>query len=110
VDGDAMATVTEATRQLQADGYTGNWYADGSGRLVCGECGAEFDPGDVTVDEVLRFEGQSDPDDEMIVFAVRGPCGHRGIFSAAYGLYMSSEDAAVIAKLRRGTGGDTVNQ
>ena len=49
-----------------------------------------------TVDEVLRFEGQSDPDDEMIVFAVRGSCGHRGVYSAAYGHYMSPEDAAVI--------------
>jgi hypothetical protein len=105
-----MATVTDATRRLQADGYTGNWYADDHGRLVCGECGAEFDPAEVTVDEVLRFEGQSDPDDEMIVFAVRGPCGHRGVFSAAYGHYMSPEDAAVIAKLRHGTSGDTVTQ
>jgi hypothetical protein len=105
-----MATVTEATRQLQSDGYTGHWYADADGRLVCGECGAEFDPADVTVDEVLRFEGQSDPDDEMIVFALRGPCGHRGVYSSAYGIYMSPEDAAVVGKLRHGTSGDTVTQ
>ncbi len=101
-----MATVTDATRRLQAEGYTGNWYADDNGRLVCGECGAGFDPADVTVDEVLRFEGQSDPDDEMILFAVRGPCGHRGVYSAAYGHYMSPEDAAVIATLRHGARGD----
>src|SRR3954454_1061102 len=82
VQGDPMATVSEATRQLQADGYTGNWYAGDGGRLVCGECSAEFDAAEVTVDRVLRFEGQSDPDDEMIVFAVAGPCGHRGVYSA----------------------------
>jgi len=97
-----MGTVTEATRELQAEGYTGNWFATENGRLVCGECGAEFDPADVTVDHVLRFEGQSDPDDEMIVFAVRGPCGHAGIYSAAYGPYQSPEDTAVISKLPRG--------
>jgi hypothetical protein len=100
-----MSTVSEATHQLQADGYTGNFYAGADGQLVCGECGAEFDPADVTVDRVLRFEGQSDPDDEMIVFAVRAPCGHRGVFSAAYGLYMSTEDAAVVAKLRHDSSG-----
>jgi hypothetical protein len=100
-----MSTVTEATRRLQDDGYTGNWYAGDHGRLICGECGAEFDPAEVTVDEVLRFEGQSDPDDEMILFAVQGPCGHRGVYSAAYGHYMSPEDAAVISALRhRGRG------
>jgi hypothetical protein len=97
-----MATVSEATRELQAQGYTGNWFAVAGGRIVCGECGSEFDPEDVTVDHVLRFEGQSDPDDEMIVFAVQGPCGDRGIYSAAYGSYQSPEDTAVIARLRRG--------
>jgi hypothetical protein len=97
-----MSTVTEATRALQEDGYTGNWYANDAGQLVCGECGAEFDPADVTVDRILRFEGQSDPDDEMIVFALRGPCGHRGTYSAAYGPYRSPEDAVVIARLPRG--------
>jgi hypothetical protein len=100
-----MSTVTDATRRLQADGYTGNWYANEAGRLVCGECGGEFDPADVVVDQVLRFEGQSDPDDEMILFAVRGPCGDRGVYSAAYGPYQSPEDTAVIAGLtHRGTG------
>jgi hypothetical protein len=103
VDGDPMSTVTEATRALQAEGYTGNWFATEHRRLVCGECGAEFDPEDVIVDHVLRFEGQSDPDDEMIVFAVQGPCGHRGVYSAAYGPYQSPEDAAVIARLPRDT-------
>ena len=97
-----MSTVTDATRRLQADGYTGNWYANDAGELVCGECGATFDPADVVVDEVLRFEGQSDPDDEMILYAVRGPCGHQGVYSAAYGSYQSREDTAVIAKLPRG--------
>jgi hypothetical protein len=105
MDGDPMATVTDATRRLQADGYTGNWYASDSARLVCGECGGEFDAADVVVDEVLRFEGQSDPGDEVILFAVQGPCGHRGVYSAAYGPYQSPEDAAVIANLaHRGTG------
>ncbi len=100
-----MATVTDATRRLQQAGYTGNWYADEAGRLVCGECGTAFDPADVIVEEVLRFEGQSDPDDEMILFAVRGPCHHQGVYSAAYGPYQSPEDAAVIAGLaHRGTG------
>jgi hypothetical protein len=105
MDGDPMATVTDATRRLQEAGYTGSWYANDAGQLVCGECGAAFDPAEVIVDEVLRFEGQSDPDDEMILFAVRGPCNDRGVYSAAYGPYQSPEDTAVIAGLAHpGTG------
>ena len=33
----------------------------------------------------LRFEGQSDPDDETIVFALSEPGGRRGMYSAPYG-------------------------
>ena len=49
----------------------------------------------------MRFEGQSDPDDEVILFALSEPGGRKGVYSAQYGPSMPSEDAAVIAKLNR---------
>ena len=48
----------------------------------------------------MRFEGQSDPDDEVILFALSEPGGRKGVYSAQYGPSMPPEDAAVIAKLR----------
>ena len=57
----------------------------------------------MTIDRTLRFEGQSDPDDEVILFALSEPGGRKGVYSAPYGPSMPPEDAAVIAKLRHRT-------
>jgi hypothetical protein len=99
VDGDPMATLSESIAALQAEGYTGNWFATTDGLLRCGETGLDADPSTVTIDRTLRFEGQSDPDDEVILFALSEPSGRKGVFSTQYGPTMPPEDAAVIAKL-----------
>lgn len=96
-----MDTASDGIRRLQAEGYTGNWYATADGTLRCDEAGEESALDELAVDEVLRFEGQSDPGDEMIVFALRAPSGQRGIYSAAFSADTSAEDSAVIGQLRR---------
>ena len=72
MDGDPMMTSSEAIARLQAGGYTGNWFATDDLKLRCSECGEDADPAEVTIEHTLRFEGQSDPDDETIVFALSG--------------------------------------
>lgn len=104
--GDAMDTPADAIRRLQAEGYDGNWYATEGGTLQCGECGDEFDPADVTVDEWERFEGQSDPADMTILYALTGPCGHRGLYSANFGPEAQPADIAVRRRLDSGTSND----
>ena len=96
-----MNTLSETIAALQADGYTGNWYATDDGLLRCSETGLDADPETVTIDRRLRFEGQSDPDDEVILFALSEPGGRKGVYSAQYGPSRGPEDAAVIAKLSR---------
>ena len=96
-----MATLSDTIAALQAEGYTGNWFATEEGLLRCSESGLDADPADVTIDRRMRFEGQSDPDDEVILFALSEPGGRKGAYSAQYGPSMPSEDAAVIAKLNR---------
>ena len=49
--------------------------------------------------ETVRFEGISNPEDQAILDAVITPCGHRGLFSAAYGVYASTEDVDVLQAL-----------
>jgi hypothetical protein len=95
-----MSTLSDAIRALQSDGYTGNWFATADGRLRCPEMGIDADPADVSVDRVLRFEGQSDPDDEVILFALSEPGGRRGLYSAQYGPSMPPEDVAMVRRLR----------
>jgi len=96
-----MGTLTEAIERLQADGFTGNWFATEDHLLRCSETGQDADPSTVTIEHTLRFEGQSDPDDEVILFALSAPGGRRGVYSAQYGASMPAEDDAVIGLLRR---------
>lgn len=108
MDGDRMDTLSDAMRRLQADGYTGNWYATDDRMLHCDESGAVIDPTSVVIDHILRFEGQSDPGDAAILFALRAADGARGIYSAPYGAQTPREDADVIALLQHRTGDGTL--
>jgi len=96
-----METLTDAINRLRARGFTRDFSAVAGGRLRCSECDAEFDPSEVQIDEIVRFEGESDPGDESILFALSGPCGHAGLYSTAYGSDIAPEDAAVVAALHR---------
>lgn len=99
-----METLSAAVRRLQHAGYVGNWYSIEGGRLRCDEFDLEAAPSELRVDEVVRFEGTSDPGDESILYALTAPQGHRGLFSAIYGPDMSPGDVAVVHQLDRRAG------
>jgi len=95
-----METVAEATERLRRAGFDGHWTAVDGGRLRCSACGGEFAAGAVTVEEIVRFEGVSDPGDEAILYALTGPCGDRGVYVAAYGPDASPADVEAETALR----------
>lgn len=102
---DAMETLSEATRRLEADGFDAQFLAvddhSDTGSLRCPVCGRHFVPERATVHEQVRFEGTSDPDDEAILLAITCPCGERGLYTAMFGPEMSPEDVAVVHNLPR---------
>ena len=53
------------------------------------------------MDEVLRFEGPTDPADESILFALRRADGLRGTWAIAYGPGTDPLDAEMAQRLRR---------
>ncbi len=82
---DAPDTVTEAVKLLEGRGYTDSMSL-GQGVIRCAGCTVDQKVEDVVVDQVFRFEGPSNPDDEAIVLAVRCPaCETRGVIVSAYG-------------------------
>lgn len=94
----AMETLSEATSRLARAGYEEDYHAH-DGRLVCGQCGTAHDPAQMAIDEIVRFEGASDPGDEAIVYALDAGCGHRGIYLAAYGAEATTDDITVVRAL-----------
>lgn len=99
---EAPTTVTEAVSLLAERGYDADFLVRGS-RSRCGGCGAEIPAPELTIDDVFRFEGPSDPGDEMIVVAVTcRRCGRRGALASSYGPGVSPEEADLLRALTDG--------
>lgn len=94
-----MEAMLHALNRLRGAGYVLDLRAVAGGRLSCPACGTLVHGSDVVVTETVRFEGISNPEDQAILDAVITPCGHRGLFSAAYGVYTSAIDAEVLQVL-----------
>jgi hypothetical protein len=95
-----MDTLSDAVRRLQADGYLGNWFANADRVLQCNESGEVLDPADAQIDHILRFEGQSDPGDMTILFALQTPAGTKGLYSAPFNAETPPEDVDIISRMR----------
>ena len=96
-----LETVTDALTRLRRDGYTSEFFATDQGDLACRGCDRTMNPVDVHVEQTIRFEGDTNPDDQDIVFAIECANGCKGVYSAAYGPTTPPEDAAVIRQLAR---------
>lgn len=95
----APETVTAAMQQLRDAGYVYDAdVRDGSVQLrVDGEW-VRVD--DVDVEEIHRFEGDSNPADSMIVLGIHSnESGQRGVIVAAYGADMEPETADCLHRL-----------
>ncbi|MGH9022552.1 MAG: hypothetical protein ACRDV9_05560 [Acidimicrobiia bacterium] len=91
-----METMLEAIERLRADGYLVDWLAVPGGRLRSVGSTDAFDARDVSVHETVRFEGDSNPEDQAILAAIVAPGGRRGLYSSAYGPDTASDDVDVL--------------
>jgi hypothetical protein len=97
---DAPETPTEAAARLRREGYDAEMDLR-DGRLWCSSCGAAHDPADALIVRTYRFEGTSDPGDEMLVAGLRCPsCDHLAVLETAYG---GAADPALARLPGRGT-------
>ena len=95
----AYSTVSEAVNDLQRRGYTDDLtLADHC--IVCGGKKTELHPEDFQIDEFHRFEGDSDPADESIVYAISAPKhGIKGVLVNGFGPSAASLTQEMVAKL-----------
>ena len=92
----AYDTITQAVNELRKRGYT----MDFNLKENCIVCHADkFDPDDFEITEVYRFEGNSDPADESIVFAIQSKTGLKGVLVNAFGIYSEPMSDAMVKKL-----------
>lgn len=77
-------TLADATAQLLKKGYNFNFQVNEAGKLSDNDA-LEFEPSQVILEEVHRFEGMTNPADSSILYAVKTKSGEKGIVIDSYG-------------------------
>ncbi|MBF9254150.1 hypothetical protein I2I11_12670 [Pontibacter sp. 172403-2] len=90
-------TVSQAVQGLQQRGYAIDFNLQDN-CLVCHT--DQFGANEFEITECYRFEGDSDPADEAIVYGVEAYNGLKGILVNGYGMYSSSLTSEIAQKLR----------
>ena len=92
-------TVVAALAGLKARGYTLNFNI-AFDKISCRENDICLNPDEFEIVEVYRFEGNSNPDDEDVVYAVESRDGTiKGVITSAYGSYADPVSDQIIQKL-----------
>ena len=89
-------TVSGAVNDLKKRGYSMDFSLD-ENCIVCKE--EKFNPEDFEIVEVYRFEGDSDPADEAIVYAIESNKGHKGVLVNGYGPSSETMSSEMLKKL-----------
>jgi len=89
-------TVTEAIKGLRERGYTKDFNLK-ENCIVCDE--EKYHPEDFEIVEVYRFEGNTDPADEAVVYAIESNKGDRGVLVSGYGISADEMSSELAKKL-----------
>jgi len=89
-------TMTNAVTELKARGFSIDFNL-AENCIVCNE--GKFHPQDFEIIEVYRFEGNSDPADEAVLYAIESNSGLKGVLVNAYGMYANTMSDEMIKKI-----------
>lgn len=92
-------TVSTAITTLKERGYKTDFNL-AFDKLICNETKACLNPDEFEITEVYRFEGESNPSDQAVVYAVAAKDGGmKGVFVNGYGIYSDPLSDDMIKKL-----------
>ncbi|NUM32776.1 MAG: hemerythrin domain-containing protein [Bacteroidetes bacterium] len=95
-------TVFEALTELHKKGYTLDFsILDEQDCIYCHNQNHSLSADEFVIDEIYRFEGDTDPGDEMIVYAISSSKHNlKGVLTNAYGIYSDSKNSKIVEKLK----------
>jgi len=94
----AYDTVAEAVNGLKQRGYTIDFNLE-TDRIHCPATPLSLKPSEFEIAEVYRFEGDSDPADEAIVYAIESRHGQKGILVNGFGISADHVGEEMVKKL-----------
>ncbi len=93
-----FTTLTEAMEALRERGYTAEFSPRHDYLQLTGDEHTKLRSEEFLVDEFHRFEGTSDPGDEMTLYAITAYNGIKGVFVSAQGTYANEVTPELMAK------------
>lgn len=94
-----MKTLSECMNSLKKYGFHKDFLIDEEG-LKAHDSDKIYGPDDVRIINYYRFEGESDPGDMSILYAIETFDGYKGVLVDAYGPYASSRVAEFIVEVQ----------
>jgi len=92
----AYDTVVEAIKGLKERGYSIDFNLEAD----CISCSSsKLRPSEFTITEVYRFEGNSDPADEAVVYAIESRDGRKGVLVNGFGVSSDEIGEEMVEKL-----------
>jgi hypothetical protein len=92
-------TVADAVNGLKQRGYNIDFNLEAD-KICCPKTPLELKPADFEITEFHRFEGDSDPADEAVVYAIESRNGDRGLLVTGFGISAEGVGEEMIEKLR----------
>ncbi|MEO8514445.1 MAG: phosphoribosylpyrophosphate synthetase [Ignavibacteria bacterium] len=85
-----METLTESIENIRKKDFVSDFIIM-SEDTICSETNKSFHPDDLVIEEIFRFEGDSNPSDMAILYGISSKSGTKGILIDAYGTYANSQ-------------------
>ncbi len=98
--GHTMTPLSQVFNKLREKGYTEDFEAT-TGGFVAKHSAKKFLPENLIIRKYYRFEGDSNPDDMSVLYALEAESGEKGIFVDAYGLYANNESEVISELLKK---------
>lgn len=91
-------TLSEALTDLKKRGFDRDFNLR-EDFIECTTSGEQFQPDQFEIVETYRFEGETNPADEAVVYAIESKSGIKGTLVNAFGPYADGLSDKLIAKL-----------
>lgn len=85
-----MSTMVSILEVLEGNGYTAQFKVTSKG-LVSIVSNKTYQANEIEINHFYRFEGESNPDDSSIVYAIETKDGVKGTLIDSYGAYSDPE-------------------
>ncbi|MEO5893314.1 MAG: hypothetical protein ABIQ31_23890 [Ferruginibacter sp.] len=93
-----LKTLVDCHKKMVEDGYKEDFVIEDE-LLKCVDTEKKYKPGEVSIINFFRFEGQNDPDDSSIMYVIETDDGKKGTVIDAYGAYADPDISAFITEV-----------